>query len=312
MRAGKELLGVAAVILTGISSSATQAAPPVASRAEVALLDRVQPPVQEPELRDLWNRGAHLETQERLLESVRLYQQIASALPEQAFIHWRISRNYWRHGESLPVDSKAERRNYFQLAEQAADRALAIDPDCAECMLWKVAAMGRLATTGNPLSAARKASKIARLLERGIELQPTHWDGELNSTLGNLYYSSAAFYRIVPDWFWLKWVVGVRGDKRKALEYIKKALELTEQRIDYQVELGAILLCIGAEERDPELIRRGEEVMAYASTLDPTFSTDHRDIELAGVMVDDPAKACGFSRDGWVDRDSARSVGVAK
>jgi tetratricopeptide (TPR) repeat protein len=312
MRAGKALLGVAAVILAGLPNSAIRAAPPAASRAEIALLNRVPSAIQEPELSDLWIRGVGLETQGRLVESIHLYQQIASALPDQAFIHWRISRNYWRHGESLPVASKAERRRTFQRAEEAADRALAIEPNCAECMLWKVAAMGRLATTGNPLHAAGKASKIARLLERGIELKPTHWDGELNSTLGNLYYSSAAFYRIMPDWFWLKWIVGVRGDKQKALEYIYKALELTDQRIDYQVELGAILLCIGAEERDPERIRRGGEVMAYASTLDPTFSTDRRDIELARVMVDDPAKACGFSRDGWVDREGARSVGVFK
>jgi hypothetical protein len=120
--------------------------------------------------------------------------------------------------------------------------------ECGECVLWKLAAMGRLATTGGVMHSMGTAAPIADMIDRGIELEPTHDDGRTNVSLANLYYAGAAFYRIVPDRFWMNWVVGVRGDKERSLEYIQKALEISEPRVDYQVEFGAIKQALTAAE----------------------------------------------------------------
>lgn len=254
-----------------------------------------------PALRRLWSEGLGLEEREALLESSQRYEALAGALPGSAFIRWRIARNYWRYGERLPLDDKAARLRQFQIADVWADRSLALDRECGPCILWKLAALGRVATSGNVVKAARMAPTIAEMIDQGIALAPKDSDGEQNSTLGNLYYAGAAFYRILPDWFWLDWVIGVHGDKQRALAYIRKALELHESRVDYRVELGAVLLCMGHGQGDARLLEEGRHAMLVALEQEQFQSTDQLDVRHAKVMLEHPELACGYSRDGWID-----------
>ena len=207
-------------------------------------------------------------------------------------------------------DATEGRLEFFLLADQFATRGIAVDDECAECMLWKYASLGRLATTRGLLTAVRDVSTMADLLNRGIELKPQHRDNANNSTLANLYYASASFYRMVPDWFWLKWVIGVRGDKERALQDARSAVALARDRIDYQVELGAALLCHGTAKKHPEEVVEGIEVLRLAEKLDPILPTDHIDQEFAILLIEDPLKSCGFSRDGFIDVDAvAKNAG---
>ena len=57
-----------------------------------------------------------LERSGEILESTRRYEALAAALPQSAFIRWRISRNYWRFGDRLPLDDKRQRLHFFGLA----------------------------------------------------------------------------------------------------------------------------------------------------------------------------------------------------
>ncbi len=275
-----------------------------------AAVGRAAPLAEHPDarIRTLWVEGEELEWRDEpkaLLESSRRYERIAEALPDSAFVRWRLSRNYWRYGEKLPMNDKRQRLHFFGLAVRWADDAIAVDERCGECFFWKAASLGRLATTRGVVQAAGSASTIAKLLERGIELRPTHADGPQNHTLGNLYYAASAFYRVVPDWWWLGLVLGVRGDNHRALAYIEQAIEISSQRLDYQVERGAVLLCIGHEESDEERIAEGRRVLREAMELQDFQSTDSFDREHARILAAEPEKSCGYSRDGWVDLEEA-------
>lgn len=278
---------------------------------ELALPDELSAAGSDPAVQALWVEGLELERREDLLASSRRYEAIAQALPESPFIHWRISRNYWRHAERLAPAEKAERIHHFQIADRWATRSLELDPNCGECTLWKLASMGRLATTAGVFEAMHLASTIANLIERGIELNPAHSDGRANVTLANLYYAGAAFYRIVPDRFWARWVIGVQGDKWRSLEYIRKALAISDPRVDYQVELGAVLLCIGHERRDPLRIEEGRRALRDAMEIPHLQGTDPLDIEHARLLMAEPQRACSYSRDGWLEADAGRPLRAA-
>jgi hypothetical protein len=255
----------------------------------------------DPRVRALWAEGLALERGEALLESSGRYQEIAAVLPGSAFVRWRLARNHWRYAERLPVTDKSGRTHFFGEADRWADAAIAADPECGECVFWKAAALGRLATTRGLVGAARSAPTIAALLERGIALRPTHRDGPRNAELANLYYASAAFYRIVPDWRWLSLAIGVRGDDERALAYIRQAIELCDGRVDYQVELGAVLLCLGNASGDAARLAEGRAALERALELESFQTTDALDREHARALMAEPARACGYSRDGWHD-----------
>jgi len=254
-------------------------------------------------LRSLWIEGMLLERDERLLESARLYEMIIGERPEAAHTYWRVARNYWRYGESLPFEDKPQRIRFFSMARDWAQRGLDVDSECAECMLWKFVALGRLATTRGLITAVRTVNEMESLLERGIQLAPEWVDTPYNSTLGNLYYSGAVFFRVVPDWFFMQWFVGVRGDLEKSLRYVRRAVEISPARVDYRVELGAVLLCFGQHKEDPERSSEGIAVLRQARNMNSQLSTDHVDIAYAGLLIEEPQKACGFSRDGFIDVD---------
>jgi tetratricopeptide (TPR) repeat protein len=303
MQPHRVLLGVALALLLAKASPAADdgADLPAVSAAPPEHLGPAAPP-----LRESWGRAVALEQEEELLESTRLWEALADSFPHSAHVRWRIARNHWRYAERLPVYDKDRRMHHFRLAERWADAALEADPECGECVLWKLAALGRQATTGGVVRAAGTAPEIARLIERGIALEPSHADSSSNVTLANLYYAGSAFYRVVPDWFWLEWLIGVRGDRQRALEYIRKALEITATRVDYQVELGAVLLCIGHEERDEARLAEGRAALRGAMALEHFQSTDRIDLDHAAVLLDDPSRACTYSRDGWIDLREAR------
>jgi hypothetical protein len=181
-----------------------------------------------PDIEQQWSEGRRLELEGRDLErdepqlavvrylgAARVYENIALERPDLARAHWRSARAYWTAGDTLPLDSKTERLGHFERAEGHASRGIEVDPECAECMLWKFASMGRLRTTRGVFTGVRQLPDMAMLLDRGIALNPTYSDGTDNSTLGNLHYSSAIFYRVFPDWFWVGWLIGVRGDKER-------------------------------------------------------------------------------------------------
>jgi hypothetical protein len=263
------------------------------------------------ELQRRWREGRELELSERFLEAARLHEALVEARPAGAYGYWKVSRNLWRHAERLPVEAKAERMALFERSNDWATRGLRVDPDCAPCMLWKFGAMGRIATTRGVMASLGMGREMRGLLDRGIALAPTFADTPENSTLGNLYYASAVFHRVVPEWSWLEWLVGVKGDLDRSLEMICSAVELAPRRVDYLVEYGAVLQCYG--ERRGESWARVEAVriLSQATAIEPRIGTDEIDQAHARTLIGDPSKSCGYSRDGWIDT-SRRAAKAAR
>lgn len=271
-----------------------------------------QPPadLDEPEMQSLWAEAVSLEQDRRYSEAIVRYEALQRSVPGSSIVHWRTARLHWRSADLLETHDKEGRVAAFTRSRDAAGLGLEANPDCAECMLWRVAAMGRLATTQGLVTAASQASEMAALIDRGIELAPNHRDDPANTSLGNLYYAGAVFYRVVPDWFWIKWVIGVRGDKERSVVMSRKAVSISASRVDYRVELGAGLICLGSNEDDPARIEEGRRVLREAASLATAMETDRIDLEHARMMSDAPNLACGYSRDGWVeiDEESARAA----
>lgn len=72
-------------------------------------------------------------------------------------------------------------QNYFMLGEykkssDALEKAVALDPDNPQILLWLGRAYGRRAETANPLTAPGYASKARQNLEKSVRLDPSNKD----------------------------------------------------------------------------------------------------------------------------------------
>jgi len=248
----------------------------------------------------------------RYLEAAATYEVVARTPPGRADACWRSARMFWLAADTLEPERRIEKIAYFERSGAMAARGLELDPDCAECMLWKFTAMGRLATTRGIWTSMRQVPEMADLLDRAIELEPRHRDDENNSTLGNLHYTSAIFYRVMPDWFVIRLLLGVRGDKERALDHSRRALELHPSRLDYQIEVGTQLMCLGSSRGDDALLAEGDATLQRATAREAHTLDDQREIVAARIMIENPAKACGYAGDTWIeiDRHEARQAAV--
>ena len=79
-------------------------------------------------LRTLWREGLTHERAERLVDSALAYERIVARVAEESYTYWRIARNYWRKGESLPLEDEGDRLAYFERAEHWSARGIAVDP----------------------------------------------------------------------------------------------------------------------------------------------------------------------------------------
>jgi tetratricopeptide (TPR) repeat protein len=288
----------AACALALVGASASDPAPPAAIAA--LGLD----PVQARQ----WSEGLALETRESFLASNQCYEALAAAHPDSVFLAWRVARNHWRYGEHLPLDAKEERRAAFTRSLEWAQRSLAKDASCGECVFWTMVSMARLSTTEGAVASARMAAPMAELIDRGIALQPTSRDNDWNTTLGNLYYAASAFYRVVPDWPGIALLIGVRGDKDRALDYIERAIAISPMRVDYHLERGVLLTCIGVERSDAQVLERGRHELSNARSMPHHLGTDAVDQHNAEILLEKPDLACGYQRDGFIDLSGMRGA----
>lgn len=274
-----------------------------------------------PELVSVWRDARELEREarqfereqpelaiEQYIKACRAYKRIVTDVPDYPQAYWRAARALWTAADTLPLEERGERLQLFEEADLLAASGLAIDPDCAECMLWRFAALGRIATTRGIWTSIRQVKAMAGLLERGISLQPTYADDIGGSTLGNLHYSSAIFYRVLPDWFFIGWFLGARGDKDRALDHIRSALALHPERLDYRLELGSQLLCLGVVRENAELLSEGRSVIFEAIDQTPETQDDDRDVAAATIMLRDSAKSCGYAGDIWIEIDRSEAL----
>ena len=260
-----------------------------------------------------WMAALRLERAEQYRDAGLAYEAILDRDPTRHDAAWRAARAYWQSTEATDGEPHEAKEPWLVRADSVAGRGLEANRRCGECALWKYAAMGRLTEHRSTVWATRHARDMRDLLELGIKSKPTHRDPDGNSALGNLYYSSAIFYRMVPDWFWLPLIAGVRGDTDRALADIRRALAISVDRIDYQIEHGAVLLCHAIRHGDQRSASNGRRVLEQAIALPPKLPSDEIDQHYARLLLEDSSGACGFTRGGFLDvEEMGRSAGVGR
>jgi hypothetical protein len=227
------------------------------------------------------------------------WAQLAARVPPSSQVLWRSARAHHRAGERLPLAARDERLRFYERALRAARRGRQLDPGCGECCLYEFAALGRIISIGGFASSATQLGEMASLVDVCTESPPTHADSARNQERANLWYGLAGYYRAVPDSRWLQLVTGARGDPRLALAYVERAVAAAPDRVDYQVELGASLLCLGEREGDTAARMRGAATLRAVATLSTHHGLDAIDRRHAETLLERPEHACGYSRDRW-------------
>lgn len=280
--------------------------------APVAALDHAQPPVSafpddrdhldvrsDPVLRERWRDSVQRERAGDYASAAAMRKALADALPDEVHLRWRIARDLVHAAERLPLEETSRRKALYEEALEWAQRGRSLAPTCGECCLYEFAARARLLSPEGGLPSPGSLRRVGKTLEACLANPPSWRDGPRESELGNLYYGAATFYRRLPSSHWFHWIAGVRGDRERAVSLGRQALSLAPGRVDYQVELGASLLCLASERDDVQARAEGLAWLERSFELNDWQPSDATDRERARAMIEDPGRACSDSRVGF-------------
>lgn len=107
----------------------------------------------------------------------------------------------------------------FQALTERAHQITAQSPNKAEAMIWEAIVLSGYAKAKGGLGALKHAERARDLLLESAKLNPQALDGSAYTSLGSLHYK-------VPGW-----PIGF-GSKKKAREYLEKALAINPDGID--------------------------------------------------------------------------------
>ncbi len=254
-------------------------------------------------LRGAWVDALAHERNYNYLEAARIFESLIGKAPEEPHTYWRIARDYAWLAELTPPSDVRARARFGNLAMAWADRGLQIDPRCGECCFYKYAGMGRVAIANGILSSLGWLEQISQTLNQCMSTPPAFVHEPWNPELGNFYYAAATFYRLLPDSRLLEISTGIRGDPHRSLDLARRSVALVDQRVDYNVGLGASLLCVGRQDDSDELVNEGRAVLERVPKLPELMPTDTLDRRAARRMLEKPKSACSYSRDAWNDDD---------
>ncbi len=250
---------------------------------------------------DMINEAERLWEADEYIASNQVLDKVIKMYPERADAYWRKARNNYDLLENTPREEKPDKDSLverYREVESLGKRCAELEPQNGSCYLWVAIGMGRRGTTQGVLNSLGEIDDLEKTFLKAIELKPPYRAnrGRANS-LGDAYNALGQFYRVVPDWRFLQWIFGTRGDINKSVELQRKAVELEPERMEYVKELGVSLICRGNKTGSEADVSEGKKYLRKIEGLPVIKPSDIIDRKHAKELLARPQLACGYSRD---------------
>jgi tetratricopeptide (TPR) repeat protein len=128
----------------------------------------------------------------------------------------QLQHDWAKANYSTPRD---QQEAAFKALTERAHQISASSNDKAEAMIWEAIVQSGYAKAKGGMGALKHAEQARDLLLAAAKINPQALQGSAYTSLGSLYYK-------VP-----RWPIGF-GDKKKAREYLEKALQINPDGID--------------------------------------------------------------------------------
>lgn len=261
----------------------------------------VQPGERNYDLELLYHQRAH----ERglALTEARLAEH-----PDDKDLYWTKARFLFEIGERMPAgDRSLDREAHYRTMLEVVEQGLQVAPGDPGLRFARGAAMARLATTRGVLASLWSAKSIEADW-RFVADHPTYRYASIEGVQAlpcDAHHALGMLYRLLPDRWIVGMLAGVRGDLDASLALHERAIACKPHELKNWKELAATQLCIGKQRRAPEMLEAGRQSLQHALSIAPRSDKERIDQRHAQMLLDDPAAACGYSRDGQQALDTS-------
>jgi FimV-like protein len=178
-------------------------------------------------------------------ESVELFLKVLEADSINYDALWNISILYSRMGFRL--DRESEMKEYFEKAKKHAEKAKEYHPDKGRPYYVYAVALGRMTDLMSTRDRIRAAHDIEENVKKAAEIEPDyapvwHLYGVWHSDVANVSRVERIAARFISKGL-------PRGSSEKAEEFLKKAIQMDENRILFRMDLARHYIEVGEKEK---------------------------------------------------------------
>ncbi|MFT3773289.1 MAG: hypothetical protein QM820_48540 [Minicystis sp.] len=185
-------------------------------------------------------------------------------------------------------------RSVFVRGQKAGEKCLEKQADHPICQLYLGAMIGKIASIDGIFSSLKKAKQVEKMWTDVTKSKYNYRFGESSSLQGNARYALGMFYRLVPDFFLMKWLFDVKGDIKKSVQYHREAIALDPPNPCSKIMLAASILCSVKGDTKSEEGQEGLRHLRDARQLDAKSMVSKACQNDTTRLEKEPGKACGY------------------
>lgn len=208
--------------------------------------------------------------------ALQLYEEVLEIDSEHYEALWNASILYAREG--YRKEDESEQEEWFQKAVDLAEKAVEHHPDEGRSHYALAVAKGRLTVLMGTRDRISIAHEIRDHLRKASEYEPEfapiwHLWGVWHSDVANISSAERAAASLISE--------GIPdADNETAEKYLKKAIELDNDHILFQLDLAHHYLEIGSDEK-------AKEVLEKLIELEPRTKDDPGKLDEAKKLLED-------------------------
>jgi tetratricopeptide (TPR) repeat protein len=242
----------------------------------------------------VWAAGPEYDRAKKLFNSTEFEQslKVLQAIPDKdGAVYELIGRNLFLLGD-------------FRKSSEALEKAAQADPNNSEIALWAGRAFGRRAETSSILTAPGFASRARQYFEKSVELNPRNLEalsdlfeyyleapGFLGGGMDKAEATAARIAGIDPgEGYWSRAKLAEkRKEYQSAEEQLRRAAEVSPQRIGRFIELAKFLSKQGRYQEADQSLARAEQIepasprLIYAKA--DLYIKHKRNLDVAKVLL---------------------------
>lgn len=211
--------------------------------------------------------------------------------------YWMLATDAFFLGTQLGFDKDYDGAGkVLETGIKATDKCLSIDKNNSLCGFFHAALLAKYASIKGIFSSL-SYGKVVRDQWLKVIQQDKNMAFRSNVSLqGSAYYGLGLFFRLVPDFFLVEWLWGIRGNLDRSIEYHRKAAEFDQTNPCAQLMLAVALMCKSKGKKEA---REYEEALSY---FDKTLKLEPIDISQkicktdAQILRFNPDKNCGYTQ----------------
>ncbi|HET9237614.1 MAG TPA: hypothetical protein VFO10_10205 [Oligoflexus sp.] len=260
----------------------------------------LKPMEKYPELHQEWtaNKAKYADDvmpEPILKRQLEIIESISAKEPAWVDGLWMVADSAFQLGASYTDEKDLPfARSVFVRGQKSAERCIEKKTDHPICALFLGAMIGKIASIDGIFSSLKKAKQVEKLWLSVVNSKYNYRFAEASSLQGSARYALGMFYRLVPDFFLMKWLFDVKGDINKSVKYHRDAIAVDPANACSKIMLAASLLCsVKGDTKDPngqEGLKhlRDARQMTAKSMVAKACQNDTARLER------EPGKACGY------------------